>query len=172
MRWRKVGEKREKIKKKEGGRGEKRKKRKRRKRKERGTNRVGRTIDREEKKSPLFDPQESRGLGECFARVLYTRVLVRAGKVESERKSVGTFDRCVAARCVLALPAFNPGHRYTTRRAEDIETLERSNSSVKSDIVFHFHSTIEWRKIFYRAFSKRENPLERRKTKEINSGEN
>lgn len=131
---------------------------------------VARSIGR--KRKALSCPQESRGLGECFARVLYTRVLVRAGKVESERKSVGTFDRCVAARCVLALPAFNPGHRYTTRRAEDIETLERSNSSVKSDIVFHFHSTIEWRKIFYRAFSKRENPLERRKTKEINSGEN
>lgn len=116
--------------------GEKRKKRKRRKRKERGTNRVGRTIDREEKKSPLLCPQESRGLRECFARVLCTRVPVRAGKVESERKSA--FDRCVAARCVLAFnPSFDSSRKY------------RSNSSIKTGYRFHFHSRIEWRQIFY-----------------------
>lgn len=105
--------------------GEKRKKRKRRKRKERGTNRVGRTIDREEKKSPLLCPQESRGLRECFARVLCTRVPVRAGKVESERKSALT-DVWPQDVCSLST-------RHSTR-AENID----QTPPLRPDIVFIF----------------------------------
>lgn len=105
--------------------GEKRKKRKRRKRKERGTNRVGRTIDREGKKSPLLCPQESRGLRECFARVLCTRVPVRAGKVESERKSALT-DVWPQDVCSLST-------RHSTR-AENID----QTPPLRPDIVFIF----------------------------------
>lgn len=106
----------------EEGRKEERENKKKRKKR---PNRLGHTIDREEKKSPL----DSRGKREGFesALVAYTRVLVRVGKVESERKSVETFDRCgLAARCARFQPISCQPNQSTNKTA----SYKQSNSAI------------------------------------------